>query len=52
MTSTLPFLPADAYQETPPPPARRRAGLFLGPAGDPAWARPSMWALLLITAVL
>jgi 4-amino-4-deoxy-L-arabinose transferase-like glycosyltransferase len=53
MTSTLPVPPVTAYPETPPPPpARRRAGFFFGPAGDAAWARPSMWALLLVTAVL
>ncbi|HEY0532155.1 MAG TPA: glycosyltransferase family 39 protein [Actinoplanes sp.] len=53
MTSTLPVPPVTAYPETPPPPpARRRAGFLFGPTGDAAWARPSMWVLLLVTAFL
>lgn len=38
-----------------PPPVRPRtwAGrVFLGPADDPRWARPALWGLLAVTAVL
>jgi 4-amino-4-deoxy-L-arabinose transferase-like glycosyltransferase len=36
------------------PPARRGwpGRLFLGPVGDPRWARPALWGLLAATAVL
>ncbi|WP_420123148.1 ArnT family glycosyltransferase [Nakamurella sp.] len=40
----------------PPGPAPRPrswpARLFLGPADDPRWARPALWGLLAVTAVL
>jgi 4-amino-4-deoxy-L-arabinose transferase-like glycosyltransferase len=43
--------------DLPPPPAlparRSWAGrLFLGPTDDPRWARPALWGLLAVTAVL
>lgn len=47
--------PPPSSRPTPPAPPmqRTRAGrLFLGPAGDPRWARPALWALLAVTAVL
>src|SRR6476646_3134752 len=44
-----PHLPPPAA----PPDRRGRVGrLFLGPAGDPRWARPALWALLVATGVL
>lgn len=58
--STLTDGPATAApppSPPPPPPAPPRqrtwaGGLFLGPAGDPRWARPALWGLLAVTAVL
>ncbi|WP_395728293.1 ArnT family glycosyltransferase [Nakamurella sp.] len=47
--------PPPAHQPPPPPPPmqRSRAGrLFLGATGDPRWARPALWGLLAVTAVL
>ncbi len=55
MTSTLPVPPMVSASpvEPPPPPARSRATrFFLGRPQDPAWVRPSLWGLLLVTAVL
>ncbi|GAB1644865.1 ArnT family glycosyltransferase [Krasilnikovia sp. MM14-A1259] len=57
MTSTLPVPPMAAPVESPPPPPtdrhRSRWSAFLrGPATDPAWARPTLLALLAATAVL
>ncbi|MGX6602948.1 glycosyltransferase family 39 protein [Micromonosporaceae bacterium Da 78-11] len=56
MTSTLPVPPmvAPDFPESPPP-ARHRspaARFFLGRADDASWVRPSLLALLLLTAVL
>nr|WP_221376954.1 glycosyltransferase family 39 protein [Actinoplanes polyasparticus] len=44
MTTTLPVPPPVAPDRPVPPPARR--------AADPAWARPALLALLLVTGVL
>jgi 4-amino-4-deoxy-L-arabinose transferase-like glycosyltransferase len=56
MTSTLPVPPSVALDAPPPAtPARRRTRvrrLLLGRAEDPAWVRPSLLALLVLTAVL
>ncbi|GAA2006214.1 hypothetical protein GCM10009818_16860 [Nakamurella flavida] len=61
MTATLNHPPA-VTEVTPPagsspapavPPRRGRlARLALGPVGDPRWARPALWALLLAAAAL
>ncbi len=56
--STLTDGPATASPPPPlpsplPPRQRTWAGrLFLGPTGDPRWARPALWGLLILTAVL
>ncbi len=55
MTSTLPVPPmvSPPPVEPPPPPARARAArFFLGRPQDPAWVRPSLWALLVLTGLL
>jgi 4-amino-4-deoxy-L-arabinose transferase-like glycosyltransferase len=57
MTSTLPVPPmvAPPFEAPPPPPARHRgrtARFFLGRVDEAPWARPSLLALLLLTAVL
>ena len=60
MTSTLEHSPAAPVGVTPPPSAAavepprrgRLARLALGPDGDPRWARPALWALLVAAAVL
>ncbi len=48
--------PSRRHESTPdgaPPKRRGAAGrLFLGKPGDPAWARPLLWALLVGTAAL
>ncbi len=46
--------PPPANLPFPAPPKQRGwAGrLFLGPTGDPRWARPALWGLLAVTAVL
>ncbi len=36
----------------PPPPQTRFRRIVLGPPGDPSWARPAIWLLLLGVAVL
>ena len=53
MTSTLPAPPPAALlpPEAPPPPSRWRRLMF-GKPGDPVWARPSLYVLLLLTGVL
>ncbi|BFU47180.1 ArnT family glycosyltransferase [Krasilnikovia sp. MM14-A1004] len=57
MTSTLPVPPMVAPVEPPPSPPtdrhRSRWSAFLrGPETDPAWARPGLFGLLAVTAVL
>ena len=56
MTSTLPVPPmvADSCPEVPVPrrPRTRGARLLFGATDDPAWVRPSLLALLLLTGVL
>ncbi len=47
--------PPPANLPPPPAPPRRRnwlGRLFLGPTGDPRWARPALWLLLAVTAAL
>jgi 4-amino-4-deoxy-L-arabinose transferase-like glycosyltransferase len=52
------IVPPPATPATPPPGTgsrhrRTRLGrLFLGPTGDPRWARPALWGLLAVTAGL
>ena len=57
MTSTLPvpLMVAEPPPAAPAPPQRprsRAARLLSGAPGDPAWVRPSLLALLLLTGVL
>ncbi|MEV4349442.1 glycosyltransferase family 39 protein [Actinoplanes sp. NPDC049596] len=54
MTSTLPVPPTVAPSVDPPPLVSRSRfqRFYLGPAGDPIWARPSLLGLLLVTGVL
>ncbi|MDT5032502.1 MAG: hypothetical protein QOC94_2673, partial [Actinoplanes sp.] len=58
MTSTLPVPPMVSPVEAPPatPPVdrrrSRRSAFLRGPAGDAAWARPSLWGLLIATGFL
>jgi 4-amino-4-deoxy-L-arabinose transferase-like glycosyltransferase len=58
MTSTLPVppmvSPPDEHAPPPPPgaPRSRAQSLLRGPADDPAWVRPALLGLLLITGVL
>ena len=54
--STLTDGPTTAAPPPPVPSGAPRRGwpgrLFLGPVGDPRWARPALWGLLVATAVL
>jgi 4-amino-4-deoxy-L-arabinose transferase-like glycosyltransferase len=54
MTSTLPVPPmvSPPFEPPPPRPRSRTARFFLGRPEDAGWVRPSLLALLLITAVL
>lgn len=55
MTTTLPASPTSVEEPPPPPPAPPRSRLsrfFRGPATDPGWARPALFALLVLTGVL
>ena len=58
MTSTLPVPPMVSPVEPPPatPPTDRHrwrwSAFFRGPVTDEAWARPSMWGLLVVTGFL
>ncbi|WP_149258349.1 glycosyltransferase family 39 protein [Actinomadura sp. K4S16] len=49
MTSTLTPPPATGRPAAPRDRARR---LLLGPDGDPRWARPALWGVLLLAAAL
>ena len=49
MTTTMPAPPL--APPNPPAPGRKRT-ILLGKPGDPRWVRPSLLALLLVTAVL
>ena len=64
-TATHPTMHTPMTAEAPPAPPPPRTGpgdgstprgrwgrLVLGPTGDPRWARPALWALLAVTAVL
>ncbi|SNR81137.1 ArnT family glycosyltransferase [Actinomadura mexicana] len=48
MTSTLTPPPATGHAA----PRGRARRLLLGPAGDPRWARPALWAVLIVAAAL
>jgi hypothetical protein len=56
MTSTLPVPPMTVQPPPAAPPApprrSRSSALFLGRLEDPRWVRPSLLALLVVTAVL
>ncbi|MFI5890462.1 ArnT family glycosyltransferase [Actinoplanes sp. NPDC051513] len=52
MTSTLPAPPVVVPPPAPSEPARTRWRLLRGRPGDPVWARPALYVLLLLTGVL